>query len=215
MRGRPERTFFWATRCFGRCHSCRVQLPSSNANIPLRFLYGSIAADTSMAKKVRGSCATVIPGRVGFEIYDQVAPTSECAHLDLGISRIFNWPTLSRTLLRPWAARWRRRARRPSVIVIGRAGSKRHWWRSEPARAGSHFIGSFAIGRTSRPDSQSDHFSARPRIGDCFAEWCTWPIQSRGSAFSSWISRRAVGILPNHEVGAYITRSYNFILDLI
>ena len=164
-----------ARRCCARCRSCRCAIADLLRAFPYDFLYGSIAADTSIAKKYVPTGRHCHSWTVGLEIHDAGAATSRCAPSRSATSRT-SPPTRSRTTT----------SCRKQLAVTASTSSLGHsYWesrfethlgpacaaagaRADPARP-------LARGRRCSTASSARRSSARRPTGASSAAWCTSP----------------------------------------
>ena len=191
-------------------------LPASIAEIiaafPYDFLYGSIAADTSIAKKYAAAGRHCHSWNVGLEIYDQAKPEPMRA-FGLGYLAHLAADTVAHNFFVPHQL-----AITSTTTALGHS-----YWES---RIDTHLGDRFS--RRAREIILLDHSASDGHLDRILSPTIfSTPTNRRifrGMVYvtdtESWqrifqmVSEKSRWDLPNAEVGAYMVRSYDYIVDL-
>ena len=191
-------------------------LPASIAEIiaafPYDFLYGSIAADTSIAKKYAAAGRHCHSWNVGLEIYDQAKPEPMRAFA-LGYLAHLAADTVAHNFFVPHQL-----AITSTTTALGHS-----YWES---RIDTHLGERFS--RRAREIILLDHSASDGHLDRILSPTIfSTPTNRRifrGMVYvtdtESWqrifqmVSEKSRWDLPNAEVGAYMVRSYDYIVDL-
>jgi zinc dependent phospholipase C len=192
-------------------------LPAAIADLlrafPYDFLYGSIAADTSMAKKYAPVGRHCHSWHVGFEIYDQAAD---------GPLRAFGLGYLAHLAADAVAHNYfvpRQLALTSSTTALGHS----YWESRFEAHLGERH-GHRAVELLLLDHSRSDEHLDRILSPTIFSTQTNRRI-FRGMVYvtdtESWqrivqlVSENSRWDLPDDDVAAYVARSYDFVMDLL
>lgn len=191
-------------------------VPASIAELlqafPYDFLYGSIAADTSIAKKYAEAGRHCHSWNVGFDIYDQ-SPDERLRAFSLGYLAHLAADAVAHNYFVP-----KQLAVTSSTSALGHS-----YWES---RFETHIGGDSA--RRAREVILLDHSRADDHLDRILSPTIfSTPTNRRifrGMVYvtdtESWqrifqlMAEKSRWDLPDTEVGAYVTRSYNFVMDL-
>jgi len=191
-------------------------LPASIAEIiaafPYDFLYGSIAADTSIAKKYAAAGRHCHSWNVGLEIYDQAKPEPMRA-FGLGYLAHLAADTVAHNFFVPHQL-----AITSTTTALGHS-----YWES---RIDTHLGDRFS--RRAREIILLDHSASDGHLDRILSPTIfSTPTNRRifrGMVYvtdtESWqrifqmVSEKSRWDLPNAEIGAYMVRSYDYIVDL-
>ncbi len=180
---------------------------------PYDFLYGSIAADTSIAKKYAATGRHCHSWNVGFEIYDK-APDERLKSFGLGYLAHLAADSVAHNYYVP-----KQLAVTSTTAAIGHS-----YWES---RIDNHIRGDFT--RRAREIIMLDHVREDDHLDRILSPTIfTTPTNRRifrGMVYvadtDSWqrvfqmVADRSRWDLPQPEVTSYLARSYSFIMDLL
>ena len=213
-RGRRARTSSSARRCCGRWRCSRRRSPSCSATFPYDFLYGSIAADTSIAKKYAPAGRHCHSWTVGLEIYDKARDEPLRASRS-AISRISR-RTPSRTTTSCRSSSRSRRARRRWATATGRAASRRISGRRYSRRARELILLDHSrVRRPPRSHPEPDdlqHADQPPALSRHGVRDGHGVVAAHLPAGDG---EQPLGSAPIADVARYMERSYDFIIDFL
>ena len=212
--GPPARTSTSASRCWPISSTCPPRSATSSASYPFDFLYGNIAADSSIAKHYAPLGRHCHYWHVGQEIHD-LAGSDALRAFALGYLCHLSADTVAHNYFVP-----RQLMLTSSTAAVGHTRTGRRGSRAISATPTRRRPRTSSCSITARRTRTSTGSSRRPSsacepTGVCSAGWCGSPKARAGSSPLRWRGSTAAGRSRTPTSSSHLGLSFDFMVEFL